>query len=146
MIRKSASTPNAQAGYRWPHSKSHQYLLQIKIKINKLRDSLFCFILKVIHFLIFLRRMQHEHMFNFIAKMNYLLLFFSCSGTALYSILNPLSVPLLSVMNSNNDEELSTCNINESLVPLALFFNVFSVKERMKTRTKCSHLLLLEMY
>ena len=51
------------------------------------------------------------------------------SGTALYSILNPLSVTLPSLMNSNVTEGLSISSITESLLPLALFWDVWASKQ-----------------
>ena len=55
----------------------------------------------------------------------------SSSGTALYSILNPLSVTLPSVVKSNVTEELSISSITESLVPLALFWDVWASKKKI---------------
>ena len=59
----------------------------------------------------------------------HLLCSFSSSGTVLYSILNPLSVTLPSVMNSSVTESLSMSSITKSLLPLALFLDVWASKE-----------------
>ena len=64
-------------------------------------------------------------------KYVHLLCSFSSSGTALYSILNPLSVTLPSVVKSNVTEELSISSITESLVPLALFWDVWASKKKI---------------